>query len=470
MFRKTKIVCTLGPSVASYDAICSLIDSGMNVARINCSHGTIQEQMTFIQLVKKAREEKGACVAIMLDTKGPEIRLGKIEGDAMSVSADQEVCITHECKSKTLSIRPAEVLEHLRIGDRVLFDDGYIGSYVVRKEGNAIWVKIENGGVLKSYKGVNIPAHNMILPAMTLEDREVIALGCREGVDIIAASFVRLKDHVEEIKHFLSEIDCAHVCVIAKIEDRHGVMHFDDILDVADGIMVARGDLGVEVPLHEVPSLQKMMIRKCYSRAKPVITATQMLESMTYNPRPTRAEVSDVANAIYDSTSAVMLSGETAIGLYPIIVVDMMRQIIEEAEKQFPYKDFFSAHMEYEFRDPAFSVAQSAVKTSYTVRAHSIFAFTTSGFTARMLSRFRPEVPIFAFTPSLEVYYKLALIWGVVPMKPCAASSIEEALSIATEYVKSRGWVQPGDCVLITAGAPFGVCGTTNTLIVETVK
>ncbi len=304
---------------------------------------------------------------------------------------------------------------------------------------------------------------------MTEQDVEDIVFGCEQDVDIIAASFIRSADHVLEIKQLLAEQGKGDILVIAKIENSLGVENFDSIVQVADGIMVARGDLGVELPLKHVPSLQKMMIRKCIQACKPVVTATQMLESMIKNPRPTRAEVSDVANAIYDSTSAVMLSGETAVGHYPIEAVALMRSIVEEAEQSFNYRDFFQALSSSDFHDISSSVALAAVKTAYSAQAKAIFAFTSSGSTARLISRYRPEIPIVALTPNPKTYHQMAFNWGVSPVDPAASKNIQEAFLLCSCFAMKKGLVHYGDLVVVTAGAPFGISGSTNTLIVESI-
>jgi pyruvate kinase len=344
MHTRTKIICTIGPAVSSYEKILELIDAGMNVARLNFSHGTHADHLQVIQHLKKARKTRKIPLAIMLDTKGPEIRLGKMKKGEVSVKAGQKILLVKEeveGDEKRWQVTPEVVVDSLKPGVMVLFDDGYVSSKVVERRKEGVVVEIQNPGVLKSLKGVNVPGLNANIPAMTEQDVKDIIFGCKQDVDIIAASFIRSADHVLEIKQLLSDQSKPVILVIAKIENSLGVENFDAIIQVADGIMVARGDLGVELPLKQVPSLQKMMIRKCVHAAKPVVTATQMLESMIKNPRPTRAEVSDVANAIYDSTSAVMLSGETAIGQYPIEAVSMMRAIVQEAEKNFRYEEFF---------------------------------------------------------------------------------------------------------------------------------
>ncbi|MES2199952.1 MAG: pyruvate kinase [Chlamydiota bacterium] len=471
MLTKTKIICTMGPAVNSYEQIIALIEAGMNVARLNFSHGTLDGHLEIIKLLKKARVEKKVPLAIMIDTKGPEIRLGLIPAGVLDVLPGQKVHLVRRKEDdEGILMTPEIVFEALEIGTRILFDDGYIGAKVIEKTSAGVCVEIENAGILKNHKGVNIPNVKVPLPAMTSEDEKAITFGCEEGVDIIAASFIRSADHVMEIKELLVKLGRSDIVVIAKIEDVQGVENFESILSVADGIMVARGDLGVELPLYQVPSLQKMMIQKCYYAAKPVITATQMLESMIYNPRPTRAEVSDVANAIYDSTSAVMLSGETAIGLYPIETVKMMKSIILEAEGKFLYREFFDKDFREDFNNISFSVAQAAVKTAYSVNAKAIFVFTNSGLTARMMARFRPEIPIFALSPTVEAYHRMALLWGVVPVPPYDAKNMEEALCYVSAFAKEKGVVHPEDIILMTAGSPFGISGTTNMMIVEKVE
>ncbi len=334
---------------------------------------------------------------------------------------------------------------------------------------SGITLEAKNSGVLKNQKGVNIPGVKVPLPAMTQEDKESITFGCKNDIDIIAASFIRSEEHVLEIRKLLKEQGKPETCLISKIEDTQGVANFDRILAASDGIMVARGDLGVEMPLQKVPSLQKSMIRKCYSQGKPVITATQMLESMIKNPRPTRAEVSDVANAIYDSTSAVMLSGETAVGLYPIETVKMMKSIILEAENHFLYTQFLQQDFNREDVNVSSSVAFAAVETAYTTKAKAIFTFTSSGFSARNVSQFRPQMPIFALSPQLKTYHQLALSWGIIPIAPYPSTNIQDSFTCIAEYALSQSFVKKGDLVVVTAGQSFGIKGTTNMMIVQSI-
>jgi pyruvate kinase len=472
MHNRTKIICTIGPAVASYEKILALIDAGMNVARLNFSHGTYADHLQSIKFLKKAREEKKIPLAIMLDTKGPEIRLGMVKDEQFSVAAGQRLLLVKEetlGNEKKVQVTPPLVVDTLEVGMRVLIDDGYLITRVVEKKKEGIVIEFENPGLMKSQKGVTIPGVDIALPAMTEQDVKDITFGCEHDIDIIAASFIRSADHVIEIKNLLAKQKKPDIIVIAKIENSIGVHNFDGIIQAADGIMVARGDLGVELPLKEVPRLQKMMIRKCYQAAKPVITATQMLESMIKNPRPTRAEVSDVANAIYDSTSAVMLSGETAIGQYPIETVQMMQSIVEEAEKDFDYREFFNRTARTDYNDVSNSVALASVKTAYSAQAKGIFCFTNSGFTSRLVSRFRPEMPIVVLTPNRKIYNQMALNWGIIPVDPATAKNVQDAINIASCFALKKGIVRYGDLVVVTAGAPFGVSGTTNMMLVESI-
>jgi pyruvate kinase len=469
---KTKIICTIGPAVHSFEKIMQLIQAGMDVARLNFSHGTHEEYIETIKLLKKARKESGRPLGIMLDTKGPEIRLGKVRKSGVELHIGQRIELvkdTVEGNEKRVSVVPAFVLDSLPKGTRVLIDNGYISSHVVETTENGVLIEIDNIGHIYSSKGVNIPNVELALPSLTDTDREDILFGCKHGIDIVAVSFVRSADAILDIKKILSEEKCQDVQVIAKIENNEGVHNFDSILQVSDGIMIARGDLGVEVPLSQVPRLQKMMIRKCYIVGKPSITATQMLESMIQNPRPTRAEASDVANAIHDSTSAVMLSGETAIGKYPLEAVKIMKSIIADAEQDFNYGTFFEQHSKLLYHDVPSAVTLATVKTAYSLRAKAIFTFTHGGVTARLLSRLRPKIPIVALTPNAKVYEQLSLSWGVIPVLCQDCKTIDEAFKEASNFAMTNHIVSYGDLVVLTAGAPFWVSGTTNTILVESI-
>jgi len=472
MVTRTKIICTIGPSVGTLEKMIALIRAGMNVARLNFSHGTHEEHLEMLNLLKKAREQEQVPLALMLDTKGPEIRLGKIKGGEIYLKPGHHWKLVPEKiegDETRVSITPFSILEHLRPGTRVMFDDGYIQSHVVAASAEEVEIEIYNGGLLKSGKGCNIPDVNNSLPSITEKDVEDIRFGCSQDIDIIAASFVRIADDVVNIKKLLEEEKKSEILVVAKIENKLGVENFENILQVADGIMVARGDLGVEVPLSEVPRLQKMMIRKSYLAGKPAVTATQMLESMINNPRPTRAEASDVANAIYDSTSAVMLSGETAAGKYPIEAVKTMREIVNAAEADFNYHDFFDQHSQLLYHDICSAVTLATVKTGYSSDAKAIFAFTSGGTTARILSRLRPQMPIVALTHSLKTYHQLAFHWGVIPCLSAPCANVLEAFDITSRFALEKGLVQYGDLVVLTAGNPFGVSGTTNMMMVDSI-
>jgi pyruvate kinase len=463
MYTHTKIVCTIGPSVSSYEKIVELIEAGMNVARLNFSHGSHEEHLKIINYLKKAREKLGVPLAIMLDTHGPKMRVEKLK-EPLTLIPGQKLHIP-----KDLTIHPEEIVKNLEVGMKVLFDDGYIVSQVVEKSEKGITLEILNPGILKSGKGVNVPGAHVPLPALTEGDIKDLKFGCEHEVDYIAASFIRSAHHVLTIKELLAKEGRPDILVIAKIESTQGIENFDQIVQVADGIMVARGDLGVEVDLALVPKLQKMMIRKCYQACKPVVTATQMLESMIANPRPTRAEVSDVANAIYDSTSCVMLSGETAVGKYPIETVRRMKSIVKEAESDFNYTAFFEQNSRHYYHDVSSAVSLSAVKTAYTANAKCIFAFTTSGQTARLVSRLRPGMPIIAVTTSLRHYHQLAFNWGVIPVYAAGCKNAKEAFHAASDYALKHGYLSFGDVVVATSGAPFGKKGTTNMMIVENI-
>ena len=410
---KTKIICTIGPAVNSVEKIIELMGAGMNVARLNFSHGTHEEHLKSIEYLKEAREELKSPLAIMLDTKGPEIRIGKFKEGHVSLKIGQSFLLSKDevqGDEYQVTLFPGNILNQLELGTKILFDDGYISSVVVEKRNDGVIVEIINGGIIRSGKGVNIPNTHLDLPAVTEKDIHDIKFGCLQDIDLVAASFVRSADHVLTIKKILSDEKKPDILVIAKIENSEGVQNFDNIVQAADGIMIARGDLGVEVPLSHVPRLQKMMIRKSYLAGKPVVTATQMLESMIHNPRPTRAETSDVANAIYDSTSAVMLSGETAIGRYPIETVNVMRTIIEEAEADFNYRAFFDQHAPLVYHDVPSAVTLATVKTAYSSNAKAIFALTRGGATARLLSRLRPKMPIIALTEKEKATTNFLLI------------------------------------------------------------
>ncbi len=471
MYTRTKIIATLGPATDSYEKIFSLIEAGVNVTRLNFSHGSYEEHKKRIEWVKKARKEQKKAVAIMLDTKGPEIRVDHVLNKAVELKPKDLLKITENPGEDpmAISIHPISVLQSIGVGTKILFNDGYISSTVVEKREKEVLIEIENKGTLALGKGVNIPKASLHLPAFTEEDKKDIEFGCKEDIDIVAASFIRSSEHVLSLKKALNSFNKPEILVIAKIENSEGVENFDSILQVADGIMVARGDLGVEMDLGEIPRLQKKMIRKCYQANKPVITATQMLESMIFNPRPTRAEVSDVANAIYDSTSAVMLSAETAIGKYPIETVEIMKKIIYLTEQDFSYRAFFEDHSKRGEKNVSAAVALAAVQTAYATGAKAIFAFTSSGFTARLVSRLRPKMPIIALTNTEKNFHQLGINWGVMPLFKEGVDSVKEAFSFCQDFASKEEILSFGDVVVVTAGSPFGITGSTNTVLVESI-
>jgi pyruvate kinase len=470
LLNKTKIICTIGPASNDYQTILALIDAGMNVARLNFSHGTHEEHAQIIAHIQKARKFLEKPVGILLDTKGPEVRLGKIAQERV-ILAPRQIwkLVKREIigDEREVSLRPATVLNEVKPGEPVLIDDGYIVGEVEEVDTEGVSIRILNGGVVKSGKGVNFPSSSLSLPSLTEQDEKDIRFGCNYDVDYIAASFTRSADDVLAIKRLLKSYGKEEIQVFAKIENHEGVNNFDSILQACDGILIARGDLGVEMPLHQVPRLQKMMIRKCYLCAKPAITATQMLESMIHNPRPTRAEVSDVANAIYDSSAAVMLSGETAAGKYPVEAVKMMRSILVEAEKDFDHQALFQHHSSLSYYDVQLALTFAAVQTAYSCKAKVIFGMTTKGHTARLLARLRPKQPIIAFTENEKCYHQLAINWGVYPLLGKPVKTFVEAFHQLSAYCIEKGIAGYGDLVVATLGAPFGVAGTTNTMVVE---
>ncbi len=450
-----------------------LIENGMDVARLNFSHGTHEEHGRTIEMLKEARRRCSCPLGIMIDTKGPEIRIGTVIEGGVSVWQGSRLTLVRETvegNAEQLSVRPPIILDFLQVGMTVLIDNGYIQSHVVEVTPKGVVIEFDNSGTILPSKGINIPSIEVPLPTLTDKDIADIEFGCHCGVELIAASFTRNAENVLEIKRLLSKFKRPDMQVLAKIENTEGVHNFESILQVADGIMVARGDLGVEVPLSQVPRLQKMMIRKCNLIGKPVVTATQMLESMINNPRPTRAEVSDVANAIYDGTSAVMLSGETAVGSYPQETISIMRRIISEAEQDFDYRSFFDTHAKMTYHDIPSALTLASVKTAYSLEAKAIFTFSHSGSTARLLSRLKPKMPIIALTTNETTYNQLSLSWGVTPVlcdTPC--TSVEGAFQYASQCGLKMGIVTYGDLVVLTAGSPLWVPGTSNTILVDSI-
>ncbi|MDF2671054.1 MAG: pyk, partial [Paenibacillus sp.] len=468
--RKTKIVCTIGPSSESLPMLKQLITAGMNVARLNFSHGDFEEHGNRIRNIRQACKELNCTVAILLDTKGPEIRTGKLQADSYELVQDEQIVLTTEeiiGDNRRLSITYKELPDDLHIGSTILIDDGLIGLTVVDIRGTEIDCRIVNGGTIKSKKGVNVPGVKISLPGITEKDANDIIFGIEQGVDFIAASFVRKASDVLEIRQLLERYDAQHIQIISKIENQEGVANLDEILEVSDGLMVARGDLGVEIPAEEVPLVQKNMIKKGNYVGKPVITATQMLDSMQRNPRPTRAEASDVANAIFDGTDAIMLSGETAAGKYPIESVQTMSRIAERAEHALDYREMFVKQSSAQQRTITEAISQSVANSALDLEAKAIITPTESGYTARMVSKYRPKSAILAVTPNEQVMRRLCLIWGVIPIQGEDARNTDEMFQLAVDNSMKAGLIRLGDLVIITAGVPVGRSGTTNLMKVH---
>lgn len=474
MLRKTKIVCTIGPASESVEKLTQLINSGMNVARLNFSHGDFEEHGQRIVNIREAAKQTGKTVAILLDTKGPEIRTNNMQNGSIELKAGENVIVSMtevEGTVEKFSITYPGLIDDVQIGSKILLDDGLIGLEVTKidKSTNEIHTKILNSGTLKNKKGVNVPGVSVKLPGITEKDTKDILFGIEQGVDFIAASFVRRAMDVLEIRQVLEENNATEIHIIPKIENQEGVDNINEILEVSDGLMVARGDLGVEIPAEEVPLVQKMLIKKCNALGKPVITATQMLDSMQRNPRPTRAEASDVANAIFDGTDAIMLSGETAAGLYPVEAVQTMNNIASRAEQALDHKEILSSRSKDSEDNITDAIGQSVAHTALNLAVSSIITPTESGHTARMISKYRPKAPIVAVTAKPCVQRRLSLVWGVYPQLGLEVATTDEMLDIAVEESVNSGIVKHGDLVVITAGVPVGEAGTTNLMKIHVV-
>ena len=456
--RSTKIICTMGPNTDKKTVMKSLVKNGMNVARFNFSHGDHEEQRERMNLLKNVREELDRPVAILLDTKGPEIRTGLLEGGKKVTlkEGSEFILYTEEMTGNAAGccVTYPGLAKDVKAGDRILIDDGLIELNVKQIKSGNIVCHVENGGELGERKGVNVPNVKVKLPAVTEKDIDDILFGIQQDIDFIAASFIRSAKGVKEIRKILKENHAEHISIIAKIENAEGVENIDEIIEASDGIMVARGDLGVEIPAQEVPHIQKMIIKKCNERYVPVITATQMLDSMIRNPRPTRAEVADVANAIYDGTDAVMLSGETAAGKYPIEALKMMNEIAENTEQYVDYEKYIHHRTMYEQSKISSAIGIASVRTARNIGAACIVTPTMSGKTARLISNFRPSMPIYAVTPNEMVQHKMQLYWGVIPLKGYIKDTTENIIVNAMETIKSKRLVRKGQTVVITAGDP----------------
>ncbi len=463
--RKTKIICTLGPAVDSEDMIRTLIRTGMNAARFNFSHGNHEEHLQRLNKLKNVRDAMGRPVATILDTKGPEIRIKSFQTKTIELAAGAAFTLTTreiEGTGEIVSVTYPELHQEVAPGQEILIDDGLVALRVEKIEGQDIRCTVENGGTLSANKSINIPGVHIHLPALTEKDISDIQFGVENDFDFIAASFVRRAADVQAVRDVLARFGGQDVKIIAKIENQEGVDNVDEILAAADGVMVARGDLGVEIPAAKVPILQKQIIRKGLRLGKTVITATQMLDSMIRNPRPTRAEVSDVANAVFDGTSCVMLSGETANGHYPIEALSAMVGIVEEAEQSIHYWRRFEKHMGVATSNIDDAITHTCCLTAKDLDAKAILVATNSGRTARMICRFRPACPVAALTMHEKVRRQLALSWGVIPFLTGEVTSTDRIFSMSVEVALKEKLVQDGDTVVITAGIPLGKSGSTN--------
>ncbi|WP_035053229.1 pyruvate kinase [Carnobacterium pleistocenium] len=469
--KKTKIVCTIGPASEKVEQLVQMIDAGMNVARLNFSHGDFEEHGARIINIREASKRTGKMVAILLDTKGPEMRTHNMkdglvefeEGDVVRISMTEV-----EGTREKFSITYPELINDIEVGTHILLDDGLIDLEITELDhaNNEIVVLVQNPGILKNKKGVNVPGVSVNLPGITDKDAADIRFGLKNDIDYIAASFVRRASDVLEITQILEEENMTHVQIIPKIENQEGVDNIDEILKVADGIMVARGDLGVEIPTEEVPIVQKALIQKCNQAGKPVITATQMLDSMQKNPRPTRAEASDVANAIFDGTDAIMLSGETAAGEYPIEAVQTMTRIAIRTEEALVNQDAFALKA-YSQTDMTEAIGQSVGHTARNLNIQTIVAATESGHTARMIAKYRPKANIVAVTFTERQMRGLALTWGAYPVVSEKPASTDDMFHLATKIAQETGFATAGDLIIITAGVPVGERGTTNLMKIQ---
>lgn len=471
--KKTKIVCTIGPASESPEKLKALMEAGMNVSRLNFSHGDHAEHLERIENIKKVRKQLGKHVGIMLDTKGPEIRIGTFK-DGMVVSLSQGDKFTFttrdiEGDQSIVSVSYKDLPSDLSVGSRILVDDGLVEFLVQEIDGTEIHTEVVNYGAIKDRKGLNAPSIKINLPALTEKDMNDIKFGVENGIDFIAASFIRKAEDVMAIREVLEDCGGEDVHIISKIESEEGVDNLDEIIEVSDGIMVARGDLGVEIENSKVPLVQKEVIRKCNLAGKPVITATQMLDSMTINPRPTRAEVNDVANAILDGSDAVMLSGETAAGKYPVETVKQMVKIAKDTEASVDFRNANSKRTEWIQADPTNAISNSVTRIASQLHAAAIVAATTSGTTARAISKFRPENPLVVTTHNDRVARKLALAWGVNPILTKKVEETDQLIDNSVSEALKNGYIKEGDLVVLTAGIPAATPGSTNMIKVHTV-
>ncbi len=469
--RKTKIVCTIGPATDDENIMRELMLAGMNVARFNFSHGDYETHEKRLRVIERLRKELDLPVATLLDTKGPEIRLGKfVDNKPVEIFDGDTYTLTTEdvpCDNKTGSVSFKKLPRDVSIGTRILINDGVIELVAEKVSSTEIVCRVIHGGTLSNNKGINVPGVKLSMPYLSERDMDDLEFGSKMGFDFIAASFVRSAADINYLRKFTHSLGWYDVRIIAKIENTDGVENIDEILEAADGIMIARGDMGVEIPFEQIPAIQKAIIRKGYNAGKQVVTATQMLESMIANPRPTRAEISDVANAIYDGTSAIMLSGETAAGAYPVDAVKTMALIAETTEENINYKARFSSRRIESDRNIAEAIAHATVTTAHDLDAKAIITVSLGGQTARLISKYRPACPIIGCTMNEVVCRQMNMSWGVVPFIIDEKTSTDELFAAAVEAAEQHQLVRDGDLVAITAGVPLGVSGTTNLMKVE---
>ena len=469
--RKTKIVCTIGPATDDENIMRELMLAGMSVARFNFSHGDYETHERRLRVIEKLRKELDLPVATLLDTKGPEIRLGKfVDSKPVEIFDGDTYTLTTEdvpCDNKTGSISFKKLPRDVSIGTRILINDGVIELVAEKVSSTEIVCRVIHGGTLSDNKGINVPGVKLSMPYLSERDMDDLEFGAKMGFDFIAASFVRSAADINYLRKFTHSLGWYDVRIIAKIENTDGVENIDEILEAADGIMIARGDMGVEIPFEQIPAIQKTIIRKGYNAGKQVVTATQMLESMISNPRPTRAEITDVANAIYDGTSAIMLSGETAAGAYPVEAVKTMALIAETTEENINYKARFSSRRIDSDRDIAEAIAHATVTTAHDLDAKAIITVSLGGQTARLISKYRPACPIIGCTMSEVVCRQMNMSWGVIPFIIDEKTSTDDLFAAAVEAAEQHQLVRDGDLVAITAGVPLGVSGTTNLMKVE---
>ncbi|MBQ2676672.1 MAG: pyruvate kinase [Clostridia bacterium] len=463
--RKTKIICTLGPSTDNENILRSLMLAGMNVARINFSHQTHEQQQVRVDAIKKLRDELNLPIALLADTKGPEIRIGTFDKPKITLEPGQTFTLTTTeiVGDEKRAYITFEGLPHdVTRGTHILIDDGLIDMIVDSVTETDINCTVINGGVISANKGINVPGANISMPFISARDRADLRFAVKNGFDFVAASFTRTATDIMLIREELERLGCRTMRIIAKIENVEGVNNIDDILKVCDGVMVARGDLGVEIPLEEIPVIQKKLIKKAYRAGKQVITATQMLESMINNPRPTRAETTDIANAIYDGTSAIMLSGETAAGQHPVEAVKTMARIAKRTERDIDYKRRFRDHVYDNLCNVTDAISHATCAAAHDLDAASIITVTKSGGTARMISKYRPFVPIIGCSPDEQVVRQMNLSWGVYPLFIEEKKNSDELFEHAVKVAQNAGQLKEGDLCVITAGVPLGISGTTN--------